>query len=73
MAPVKTLVLYYQNLNQLEILQWQTHHRTSMAIQFLEHMSKVSNSHQLVAVIVVLAFIIKNKTECKLILHRFEV
>lgn len=24
MAPMKTLVLHYQNLNQLEILQWQT-------------------------------------------------
>lgn len=24
MALVKTLVLHYQNLNQLEILQWQT-------------------------------------------------
>lgn len=36
-------------------------------------MKKVPNSHQLVSAIVILAFIIKNRTECKLILYRLEV
>lgn len=36
-------------------------------------MRRVPNSHQLVSVIVILAFIIKNWTECNLILHRLEV